>query len=55
MEGVATTCITAAPGVAGARAAAVAAAAAAGVQHHAEVVVHRKPSDRVVGGEELCA
>ena len=49
----AATCIAAAPGVAAARAAADA-AAAAGVQQHEEVVVHRKPSDRGIGGAELC-
>ena len=46
-----TRCIAAAPGVAAARAAAV--AVAAGVEQHQETVVHRKPSDRVVGGAEL--
>ena len=24
------------------------------LQHHVEVVVHREPSDRMVGGAELC-
>ena len=52
-RGVAAACIAAAPGVAAARAAAVP-AAAAGVQQLEEVVAHRKPSDRVVGGAGLC-
>ena len=32
----------------------VAAAAVRALQQHEEVVAHRKPSDRVVGGAELC-